>query len=106
MNSGRMVERRDQVRITFFSLFTFRASTFFIRWSSTNGPLCSERPIWLPLLRLPSHDELIRSLVVAGLESARRLAPRSHRMAAARGLAFAAAVRMVHRIHRHPAVMR
>src|SRR5438128_12180847 len=39
INSGRMVERRDHVRTTFFSLFTFIASTFFIRWSSTNGPL-------------------------------------------------------------------
>jgi len=27
MNSGRMVERRDQVRTTFFSFFSFMAST-------------------------------------------------------------------------------
>src|ERR1700678_3483809 len=45
MNSGRMVERRDHVRTTFFSFFVFIASTFFIRWSSTNGPLANERPM-------------------------------------------------------------
>src|SRR5215472_1345467 len=45
MNSGKMVDRRDQVRTTFFSFFVFISSTLFIRWSSTNGPLCSERPI-------------------------------------------------------------
>jgi hypothetical protein len=31
MNSGRMVERRDQVRTTFFSFFAFSASTFFFQ---------------------------------------------------------------------------
>src|SRR5579863_7222475 len=45
MNSGRMVERRDHVRTTFFSFLSFMPATFFIRWSSTNGPLASERPI-------------------------------------------------------------
>src|ERR1041385_7587088 len=46
MNSGRIVERRDHVRNTFFSFFSFIAETFFIRWSSTNGPLCNERPMF------------------------------------------------------------
>src|SRR5579864_497829 len=45
INSGRMVERRDHVRTTFFSFLSFMPDTFFIRWSSTNGPLLSERPI-------------------------------------------------------------
>src|SRR6516165_3735109 len=45
INSGMMVERRDQVRTTFFSFFSFMSATFFIRWSSTNGPLCNERPM-------------------------------------------------------------
>src|ERR1035438_5603408 len=45
MNSGKIVERRDHVRTTFFSFFAFIASIFFIKWSSTNGPLCSERPM-------------------------------------------------------------
>ena len=38
MNSGRIVERRDQVRTTFFSFFSFIATSLSIRWSSTNGP--------------------------------------------------------------------
>src|SRR5215510_14200063 len=36
--SGMIVERRDQVLMTFFSLLALRPSTFFRRWSSTNGP--------------------------------------------------------------------
>src|SRR5580658_2211598 len=54
----------------------------------------------------PAHDPLIRSLVVARLESARRLAPGRHRMPAAGRLAFAAAMRVIHRVHRHAAIMR
>ena len=108
MNSGRIVERRDHVRTTFFSFFSFIASTFFIRWSSTNGPFASERPMCfrLSLLRLPRHDPLIRALVVARLEAARRLAPRRHRMPSAASFAFAAAVRVIDRIHRDAAIVR
>src|SRR6202050_3818130 len=36
--SGMMVERRDQVLMTFLSPLEFRTSTFFSRWSSTKGP--------------------------------------------------------------------
>src|SRR5215469_15342183 len=54
----------------------------------------------------PVHDELVGALVVARLVAACRLAPGSHRMAPAGGLAFAAAVRMVHRVHGHAAVHR
>src|SRR5262249_48872737 len=36
--SGMMVLRRDQVLMTFLSFAAFIASTFFSRWSSTNGP--------------------------------------------------------------------
>ena len=43
--SGVMVERRDQVRTTFFSLRRFMSSTLDIRWVSTNGPFLVERPI-------------------------------------------------------------
>src|ERR1700736_5150669 len=42
MNSGRMVERRDQVRNTFFSFLSFIAATFLARWSSVNGPFFSD----------------------------------------------------------------
>src|SRR5579884_2568285 len=42
MNSGRMVDRRDHVRTTFFSFFSFMVATFFTRWSSLNGPFFSD----------------------------------------------------------------
>ena len=42
-NSGVIVERRDQVLIGFLSLTARAASTFFSRWSSTNGPFLIER---------------------------------------------------------------
>src|SRR5260370_842769 len=45
--SGTVVERRDQVFTTFFSLRVFRPSPFSRRWPSTNGPFFSERAIFL-----------------------------------------------------------
>src|SRR6185312_10802591 len=116
--SGCSVERRDQVRTTFLSFARFSASIFTIRCPSINGPFFVDRAISLLrfrgstpyslfpvlLLALAAHDERIGPLVVACLVTARRLSPRGHRMASARGLAFAAAVRMVHRVHCHAAV--
>src|SRR4029077_671266 len=43
--SGTIVERRDHVLITFFSLRVFSPSTLTRRWPSTNGPFFSERAI-------------------------------------------------------------
>jgi hypothetical protein len=43
-----MVERRDQVLMTFFVPASFCASTFFMRWSSTNGPFFKLRGICQP----------------------------------------------------------
>src|SRR5271157_5616042 len=43
--SGTIVERRDHVFRTFFSLRAFSASTFSLRWPSTNGPFLVERAI-------------------------------------------------------------
>src|ERR1700680_1206414 len=43
--SGTIVERRDHVLLTFFSLRVFSPSTFSRKWPSTNGPFFSERPI-------------------------------------------------------------
>ena len=40
-----MVERRDQVLMTFFSPLELSTSTFFNRWSSTNGPFFKLRGI-------------------------------------------------------------
>src|ERR1700722_1453784 len=45
MNSGKIVERRDQVLTTFLSLAAFRTSTFLIRCSSTKGPFFVDRAI-------------------------------------------------------------
>src|SRR5580700_2033908 len=120
--SGMMVERRDQVRSTFFSLREFMPSTRVCRKPSTNGPFFVERAIkfssqfrrslaplgMTPLgsdaqqtasfLAAPVDDKCIRALVVSGLVSACRLAPRGHRMTSAGCLAFAAAVRVIHRV--------
>src|SRR5713101_8570799 len=46
--SGRIVDRRDHVLITFFSLCAFMPATFSRRWSSMNGPFLSERAIVSP----------------------------------------------------------
>ena len=43
--SGIIVERRDHVRCTFFSLRAFKASIFVARCASMNGPFFVERPI-------------------------------------------------------------
>jgi hypothetical protein len=49
MKSGTIVERRDQVFTTFFSLREFSPSTLTFKWSSTNGPFFSERGMLSPL---------------------------------------------------------
>src|SRR4051795_4530466 len=96
--SGMIVERRDQVLITRFSLRELRSSTFFNRWSSTNGPFFRLRgmrylPTYLPPLTAgaaATNDELLRFLVlVAGATLG--LAPWRHRMATAGALALATA---------------
>src|SRR5215471_5628137 len=48
--SGTIVERRDQVFTTFFSLRVFSPSTFSRRCPSTNGPFFNERAISLLFL--------------------------------------------------------
>src|ERR1700685_2517371 len=46
--SGRIVDRRDQVLITFFSLRAFIPDTLICRCWSMNGPFFSERAIVSP----------------------------------------------------------
>src|SRR5450759_529856 len=133
--SGIIVERRDHVRSTFFSLRAFMASTFVARYASTNGPFFVERAIKVssqfsalssrqsglrpqvlaircsrlaPYLTFlsPVHNKRVGPLIVPRLVATRRLAPRRHRMTSAGSLAFTAAMRMVHRVHRNAAVMR
>src|ERR1700760_600507 len=82
-----------------------------------NGPFLVERAIFClsyllqrpclllrPLLAFTTNDERVGPLVVARLVAARRLAPWRHRMPGARGLALAAAVRVIDRVHGHAAV--
>src|SRR3954463_9702230 len=98
-----MVERRDQVLITSLRTLPRAFSAFLIRLPSTKGPFQTERATAYLLARrgTATDDVLVRGLVLAGLLAFGRLAPRGDRMAAARGLAFAAAVRMVDRVHGH-----
>src|SRR5579871_1345702 len=105
MNSGRMVDRRDHVRTTFFSFFSFMSATFFARWSSVNGPFLSDLLI-ASLLYLSAHDPLVGALVVPRLESTSRLTPGCHRMPAAGRLALTATVRMIDRVHGNAAIVR
>src|SRR5205085_2770668 len=53
-----------------------------------------------------AHDHLRGALVLARLVAARRLAPGRDGVASARSLALAAAVRVIHRVHRHAADVR
>src|SRR5216683_5420533 len=65
------------------------------------------RPCLLLLPRVAArNDEFGRRLVLAGLLSLGREAPRRHRVAATRSAAFAAAMGMVDGIHRNAAVVR
>src|ERR1700735_2213514 len=87
-NSGRIVERRDHVGITFFSLAAFSLSILSSRCLSVNGPFFTEPPITysqprprrlrpVRSLLFPSPvtgDELVGALVIARLEAACRLA--------------------------------
>src|SRR6202007_2868288 len=56
--SGRMVERRDHVFTTFFSLRAFIPSTFSRRWPSMNGPFFSDRGIGLLFLDTAQFNPL------------------------------------------------
>src|SRR5215468_5815859 len=53
--SGTIVERRDQVFTTFFSLRVFSPSTFSRKWPSTNGPFFSERATYSSTRRNRPH---------------------------------------------------
>src|SRR6476659_9953152 len=106
--SGVIVERRDHVLTTRRSRVAFSSATFFPRWSSTNGPFLMDRANVVPLcLRLaPTDDRIVRPLVVPGLAALRLPAPRRRGMTAARRLAFAAAHRVIDRVHRDSAHVR
>ena len=58
------------------------------------------------LLLGSAHNEFIRALVITSLVTARGLSPGRYRMATARSLALASAVRMVNGVHRDAANFR
>src|SRR5512134_713883 len=103
MNSGRIIERRDQVLIGFLSRVACAVSTFFSRCPSTNGPFFRERDIQDPLLATALHDHRVGALVVAGSITLGQLTPRADRIAFGTGTALAAAVRVIDGVHRHTA---
>src|SRR6185295_18112909 len=53
-----------------------------------------------------ADNPFVGPLVVSGLVTTRRLAPRRHRMAAAGSLTFTTTVRVIDRVHNDTAVMR
>src|SRR5690348_717647 len=104
--AGTIIERRDHVLITFWVPASFCASTFFIRWSSTNGPFFRLRGICYPSLSLlplvlaglaTTDDQRVAGLALTG--PALGLAPGRDRVATTGGLALATAVRVVDRVH-------
>src|SRR6266487_3606262 len=101
--SGTIVERRDQVLMTFLEFRSFCASTFFIRWSSTNGPFFRLRGTALsplPVGVATADDQLVAELVgLAGTPL--RLALGVDRVATTGGLTLTTTVRVVDRVHRH-----
>src|SRR3954451_2396174 len=110
--AGTIIERRDHVLITLWEPLSFSASTFFIRWPSTNGPFLRLRGIGSYSLSMNGSALLAGStaaddLGVAGLALAARtslgLAPGADRVATTRGLALATTVWMVDRVHDHAA---
>src|ERR1039457_2802264 len=59
----------------------------------------------LPFFALVRDNPLVGALVIARFETASGLAPGSHRVTAAGGFALAAAMRVIHRVHRNAAVV-
>src|SRR6476469_7625487 len=103
--SGMIVERRDQVLMTFLLPLSFCTSTFLSRWSSTNGPffklrgiVFSSGPLVVLLLRAATaNDHAIALLHPPGASLG--LAVRVHRVATAGRLALTTTVRVVDRVH-------
>src|SRR5690606_29902909 len=101
--AGTIIERRDQVLMTLWVPFSFCASTFLIRWSSTKGPFFRLRGIsLLPYSALLAGAATTDDQGVGGLALARAalgLAPRRDRVATTGGLALTTTVRVVDRVH-------
>src|SRR5262245_16197060 len=101
MNSGRMVERRDQVLMGFLSLTSTAFSTLPSRWWSTNGPFFSERAITYLLLLATRGDHRLRALVAAGAVGLGQGVPGRIRNRTLTRATFTTTVRVVDRVHGH-----
>src|SRR3954447_25895104 len=101
--AGTIIDRRDQVLITFLVPFSFCTSTFFMRWSSTKGPFFRLRGIGryllAPLRGLAAADDEAVAFLVGSAGAGLRLTPRADRVATTGGLALTATVRVVDRVH-------
>src|SRR3990172_377343 len=99
--SGVMVERLDQVLMTFLSFSSTALRTFLSRLGSTYGPFLIDRATDDSPLRLfPAfYDVGIGSLVLPGLVPLGRFPPRRAGMPPPGGFSLPAAERVVHRIH-------
>src|ERR1700722_19640208 len=100
--SGTIIERRDQVLMGLRSLRAAATWTFLARCRSTNGPFFVERGICSSthLVLATLHDHVVRALVVAGLLTLGIPAPGRNRVRIAlAGLALAATVRVIDRVH-------
>src|SRR6266545_279384 len=98
--SGTIVERRDQVRTTFFSPRRFISTTRTIRWSSTNGPFLIDLGTSIHAPPPATDDELARRLVLLARPPF-LLPPWRGGVAATGALALPAAERVIHGVHGH-----
>src|SRR6201996_2953256 len=106
MKSGMMVDRRDQVLMTCLVFFSFCTSTFFNRWSSTNGPFFRLRGICYSLTPVllagaPAPDDELVAGLVAPAGTPLGLAPRADRVTTTGGLALTTPGRVGDWVHHH-----
>src|SRR5829696_3054099 len=101
MNDGKITDARDHVLTTFFSLRLFICSIRPSSRGSMNGPFLMDRDISSPppLLPTPRADDQPAGPRAPGAVAHCGLAPRRLRGHARRGLALAAAMGMVARVH-------
>src|SRR5580658_8453698 len=103
--SGITLERRDHVLIGRRSFFWLAVCTVLAKCRSTNGPFLSERgtdmsPVLDSFVLAALDDHAVRALVLTRLLALGLQAPRAHGMRIAlAGLALAAAVRVIDRVH-------
>src|SRR5215208_539925 len=107
-DSGKTVERRDQVLMTFFEPEACASSIFFMRWPSMNGPFLTLLAMVACLsLRLAVLDDhCVGALVVAGLLALGELSPRRTWVTSAARAALAATHRMVDGVLRYAPIVR